>query len=405
MLDKTSGTLKCLKTIFTPTFISIALIIFLIMTANYITFVIMVPYSMEKFGSSPSTAGLVTGIIFIGIVVGRLISGKLVKSIGFVKLLLIGSVVYFCGTTLYLFAPTAEKMIGARIVVGLAAGIVGTVTGSLAALITPLEYLGQGIAYYAMSAALALSIGPFLSIALRSLIGFQGLFWIATMLSVGGVFLISFVKVPKDIQPEGEKSFSFSDFIEPSILPFSLVGTLVFITWGNIQAYLAPYAQVNNVQWGASAFFVIYAASMLISRPFTGRVCDVYGARPVFYPSLGFLAAGLFCLWIGNNNFCILLAGVLGGLGFGNLLSLGQTVAISMVPKKRYTQATSTFFICMEMGCAIAPYITGFILPFVGYNNMFGLSALLALAGFPLYWLTMKKYRPVNQRLRPANPS
>ncbi|MCD8339431.1 MAG: MFS transporter [Burkholderiales bacterium] len=321
----------------------------------------------------------------MGCLVGRFFSGEVVRSFGFLKLLACGLILYAASTASYPFETSSEVKFVNRLVNGTAVGVIGTVTGTLAAVVTPVRYQGRGIAYFSMSTALALCIGPFLSISLLDWIGASGLFWVATVFTFCSLFLVFFVRVTKTEYRKEKKKLSIKDFIEPSIIPFCLVVALICVAWGNIQAYMGAYAEVNNVQPAAALLFVVYAVAMLVSRPFTGKICDTHSPQLVFYPSIVCLALGLICLWAGTNDFFVLLAGVLAGLGFGNITSVGQTTAVSMVPRNQYTQANSTFYIFFDMGTGLAPYLSGFLIPLAGHNGIFGLTSILAFVCIPLY--------------------
>ena len=60
-----------------------------------------------------------------------------------------------------------------RFISGVAIGIIGTVTGTIVAVIVPAQYHGRGIAYFSMSTALALCFGPFIGIALLGSLGYE----------------------------------------------------------------------------------------------------------------------------------------------------------------------------------------------------------------------------------------
>ncbi|MFP3359975.1 MFS transporter, partial [Planococcus sp. SIMBA_143] len=90
----------------------------------------------------------------------------------------------------------------------------------------------------------------------------------------------------------------------------------------------------------ASVFFVVYAVAILVSRPFTGRLMDAKGAKAVMLPAFVLFAAGLFLLSAAGNTMILLLSGVLIGLGFGNMQSVTQAIAVKAVPPERVGLAT-----------------------------------------------------------------
>jgi MFS family permease len=89
----------------------------------------------------------------------------------------------------------------------------------------------------------------------------------------------------------------------------------------------------------------------------------------------------------------VLLSGLLIGLGFGNVQSVGQSSAISMVPRNRYAQATSTFYIFFDFSIGFAPYLSGFLVPSLGYKGVFGVSGLMTLLAVPLYFFVSRRMR------------
>ena len=78
------------ETIFTFTFLALSLINLFVMAAYYLLFVISSPYAIEYFQASPSTAGFVTGVMVLGCLAGRFVTGRIIELAGFKKVLLVG---------------------------------------------------------------------------------------------------------------------------------------------------------------------------------------------------------------------------------------------------------------------------------------------------------------------------
>lgn len=106
----------------------------------------------------------------------------------------------------------------------------------------------------------------------------------------------------------------------------------------------------------------------------------------VVYPALVVLAIGLFILGKMSNGWLMLLAAILIGFGFGNFQSAIQTTTTQMVPAERLTQTTATYFICYEFALGFGPSVIGFVQPFLGYQNLFIVMAVIALIGIVLYY-------------------
>lgn len=70
----------------------------------------------------------------------------------------------------------------------------------------------------------------------------------------------------------------------------------------------------------------------LISRPFTGRLMDLKGANYIMYPAFILFTAGMLLLSSAHSSITLLVSGILIGLGFGNMQSCTQAIAIKLTP-------------------------------------------------------------------------
>lgn len=198
------------------------------------------------------------------------------------------------------------------------------------------------------------------------------------------------VTPPKD-QKRGKKSLSLDDFIDKRLVPFSIFVGIVCLTWGNVQALLADYAKTYDVVAAASSFFLLYAGASLLTRPITGKFYDAHGPVVLIFSTLVLMIVGLLLLASHAGSWVVLLAGAIMGLGFGNFQSLSQVSGISLVPRERFAQATSTIFIFFDLGVGMAPYLSGFLVQPVGYAGIFAINAAVVALTIPLYWIVWKK--------------
>ncbi len=389
---------SALRAIFSRTFVAISLINMLGMIGYYAIFVVCTRYLMQEFETSASTAGLATGIVVIGCLVGRFFTGSIIRDAGYRRVLGIGVFFFFLMNVAYFFSEEIWQIFSVRFVSGVAMGVIGTATGTYVATIVPRQFHGRGISYFSMSTALALCFGPFIGIALIGSLGYEGIFTIATVLSAISLVLMWFVidaTPPKD-KKRGKKGLSLDDFIDRRLIPFSIFVGIVCLTWGNVQALLADYAKTYDVVAAASSFFLLYAVASLLTRPITGKFYDAHGPVVLIFSTLVLMIMGLLLLAAHGGSWAVLLAGAIMGLGFGNFQSLSQVSGISLVPRERFAQATSTIFIFFDLGVGMAPYLSGFLVEPVGYAGIFGINAFVVALTIPLYWIVWQK-RPQKQ--------
>lgn len=384
---------SALRAIFSRTFIAISLINMLGMIGYYAIFVVCTRYLMDGFSASASMAGLATGIVVIGCLVGRFFTGSIIRDVGYRRVLGIGVFFFFLMNVAYFFSHEIWQIFAVRFVSGVAMGVIGTATGTYVATIVPRQFHGRGISYFSMSTALALCFGPFIGIALIGSFGYDGIFSIATGLSAVSLLLMWFVidvTPPKD-QKREKKSLSLDDFIDKRLVSFSIFVGIVCLTWGNVQALLADYAKMYDVVAAASSFFLLYAGASLLTRPITGKFYDAHGPVVLIFSTLVLMIVGLLLLASHAGSWVVLLAGAIMGLGFGNFQSLSQVSGISLVPRERFAQATSTIFIFFDLGVGMAPYLSGFLVQPVGYAGIFAINAAVVALTIPLYWIVWKK--------------
>lgn len=385
------------ETIFTFTFLALSLINLFVMAAYYLLFVISSPYAVANFNASPSMAGLVAGVMVLGCLAARFVCGWLVEVIGLKKVLFSGLVIYIVGIGLYLVAHSMPLLLIFRFISGIGVGSIGTVTGTLVAHIVPARKRGQGVSYFTLSTILALAAGPFLGIFLMQFLSFTALFLLCLALGAVSFIMAFFLRFPEwtPAAPSHGHGVGLGDFLEFRVVPVCLVILLAGLCYGNVQAFLASHARDHGLESMASFYFLAYAATVFISRLFTGKIMDIRGENSVAYPALVLMLLSLLLLTKANSVWMLLLSGALLGMGFGNFQSLGQIVCIKLVPRQRFGQATSTFYIFLDLGVGLGPYALGLLVPRFGYDGLYMAASALAFVTIPAYYLLhgRKEYR------------
>jgi len=375
--------------LWTKDFIIVSSVNFFLYLIFYLLLVTMAVFAVNQFNASESQAGLVTGIFIIGTLIGRLFIGRLIEMMSSKKLLLIGLISFTLASILYYFDLGIGFLLFSRLLHGTALGVASTATGTIVAQIIPPARKGEGIGYYSMSTTLATAVGPFIGLFMSQHTSYEVIFSFCLGLGVISLLIALFMKAPEYKAPEAKaaktKGLSLSSFIEPKALPIALVTLILAFCYSSVLSFINFYAIEINLVEIASFFFIVYAVAILISRPFSGRLMDVKGANFVMYPAFILYAGGLLLLSTAGSGTILLLSGVLIGLGFGNMQSSTQAIAIKKTPPHRMGLATSTFFIFLDAGLGFGPYVLGFIIPLTGYSHLYVILGLLVMATAILY--------------------
>ncbi|MED3574173.1 MFS transporter [Cytobacillus praedii] len=376
--------------LWTKDFIIVSSINFLLTLVFYLLIVIIGVYAVEEYHATTSQAGLVTGIFIVGTLIGRLFIGRSIDLIGRKRTLFIGLILYILSTTLYFIHFGIIFLLITRLLHGITLGIASTATGTIVAQIIPETRRGEGVGYYSMSATLATAIGPFVGLYMSQHTSTQIIFSLCLVLGIISLITAFFVYVPVlegSAKTNETKGFKLSQFIEPKAVPIALITLVVAFCYSSVLSFINFYAIEIDLVSAASFFFLVYSIAVLVSRPFTGRLMDVKGANYVMYPAFIFFTAGMLLLGLAHNSVTLLAAGILIGLGFGNMQSCTQAIAIKLTPPHRMGLATSTFFIFLDAGLGFGPYLLGFFIPITGYSTLYMILGIVVLVSSGLYYV------------------
>ena len=367
----TASTGEALRSIFNRNFNVVACINLLVMTAYYLMFVTSTAYARATYGASLSSAGLTAGIMVIGCLIGRFLTGNLLSLCGCRAILFAGLLLYSASIAAFFWVPNLALLFVQRLCMGMGVGIMGTATGTIVAYVVPHQHHGLGISLFSMSTAFALALGPFLGILISQYFSYTVL--AQTCLGIGLACIAIFFGLHDlpEMRHRHRPFLELNSYIDPRVVRFSLVALITCLSYGCIQAFMTSYAAERGLTGAASLFFLLYALAALVTRPLTGRLFDLRGENIIFYPALSLTALSLTMMSHANSSWVLLAAGLILGMGFGNFQSAGQAVSLSLVSKSRFAQATTTFFIFFDLGIGLGPYLFGFMIPAAGYDGMY----------------------------------
>lgn len=375
---ETSGSL------WTPNFVLGMVVNFLIMVNYFIPMVVVANYAMDEYGASESLAGMVASVFIIGALVSRIASGAIMAKFGARQLLAAGIVVETVFSVMYFLDLGIYPLILLRFVHGLSYGAASSSVGTAVTAIIPSAHKGEGVGYYMLSHTLGTAVGPFLGIAISQQFGIHGVFAGCAITAAGALIALigfrpdrSIGKLDARIQRErGARAL-----IEPSAVPIAVVACLMFFGYSAVLTFLTPFATEVGLVGASSFFFVSYAFAMFVSRLFTGKLFDRYGAFVVMVPSFFLAAAGFVLIGMAANGFALLTGAALLGLGIGTIQSCGLTIAVQRANIRRLSYANSTYYALTDAGVGLGPLILGAIIPMLGYRGLYlSMAGIVALA-------------------------
>nr|WP_269440273.1 MFS transporter [Arthrobacter sp. zg-Y750] len=374
----------------------LSMVFYLLMTS-------MALYAVEEFAASDSAGGFASGSFVIGALLARVFAGKFLDFVGRRRLLIVSLAVFVVAALLYIPADSLALLLTVRIIHGAAFGAASTSLSASVMGLIPINRRGEGTGYFGISTTLATAVGPFLAVMLVDSVSYRALFLVTTACAAVALVLSLVLRLPERTPtPEEQKNkwrMHLTDIIDPGALSIASVMFIAGAAYAGVLSFLNSYAQSEGLVLGASLFFVVYAAVVLVSRLFVGRIQDRHGDNAVIYPTLVSFAAGLALLAYAPNNAVLAVAGIFLGFGFGALMPCAQAIAVSMAPAHRIGLATSTFFILMDAGIGVGPLLLGMLLPVTGYHGMYWVLAAVVLASTVLYHFVHGR-----KNVRPGTP-
>jgi MFS family permease len=379
--------------LWTKDYISVCLTTFF-MFLNYYYLLVTIPiYLIQDLQGNAAQAGILVAIFYVAAILIRPIAGKWIETYGIKKIFLISLIIYLVAAFMYFFTTTLISLAVLRFVHGIGFGMITTSTGTIVASIIPNGRKGEGMGYYGLMMNISMALGPFVGLLAITQWGSSVMFIVSAVSVVIGTITGFLISLPKgEIKATTEKTvkqkgLKMKDLIEMSALPISLVSFFFALVYASIVSFVSVYAKELQLTEIASYFFIVYVIALLISRPFTGKWFDQYGANVIMIPSIISFALGMFLLSQAEGAFLFLLSAAFIGLGWGTIFPSAQTIAIQVAPPERKSVATATFLSTMDSGIGIGSVIVGIVGAQLGYSSLYFYSSIMVLAGLVVYYL------------------
>ena len=377
--------------IWTKAFISLFITNFTIFIIFYGLLSALPLYATDILSRTDEEAGLLMTTFLISAIIVRPFSGKILDILGKRKTLWITLFLYLICTSLYYFIEPYEALLVLRFAQGIFFSIVTTACGSMAADNIPISRRGTGLGYFTMSTNLAVVAGPFVALTVIQYFSYDALFiTFSILLTLGAIMSLQIPVGTAVVVPFAKTKITWNDLFEKKALPISLVASLVALSYSSILSYLSIYSQEKDVLHLTSSFFALFAATMLLTRPFTGRIFDEKGPKYIIIPGILLFSIGVTLLAFMNSPFTFLLAGAIIGLGYGAVVPSFQTLAIQSTKHERSGYATATFFTLFDIGLALGSYFLGLIAVKFGYQNLYLFASSILLITLGIFILQIK---------------
>lgn len=383
----------------------------LLLSSIFMGFIVtMAPYAVEHLGANESVAGAVASTFVIGALISRPFAGRFLDVIGRRRIAIVGTAGQVVACGLYLLADTLPLLLSVRFLHGIAFGFVNTALAASVIAMLPPRRRSEGTGYFGMSGVLAGAMAPLVAVPLLANTGPVLLFG-----GAGGVALLAFglallLRLPSPIRPVVRTSGPvLRTMLEPAVLPVASIMLIAGAGMSAVLAYLSLYTTSIGLPGMTGLFFLVNSATVLLVRPFAGRLHDRRGDNTVIYPAIISLAIALALIGLARSPLILLLGAVFLAIGFGTLMSSMQAIAVTVAPRERVGLATSTFFLVLDIGTGLGPIVLGLAIANWGYSPMYLAAAGFTLVALLIYYLghgrtDRRRVGPMAEDPPPAHP-
>ena len=336
-------------------------------------------------------------------IVSRLVAGPLADARGRLVVIASGAIVLLVGILGAALSADISLIMLWRTLQGLGFSAVTTAAATAAADVLPAERLGEGIGYYGLGQALAMSIGPALAIALVSTDPPENLYWglsVAAALSLLLCLFCRYERNPEGLpetstyrrmalqkgetgaQEEGaaqSASAKREGLMARVFEPGALAGGIPLMVLSPAFGFGIFFVGLFGTSLGignAGLFYTVSAIAMIVvrlsSKAFMDRVLPI--KLFAFATVMG--VGGFALLYVTTlpaitgtaQTALFYTAGVFYGLCLGIALPVNQTVAVKNSPAERWGVANGLFMLLFDIGIGTASVIWGIT------NDTFGFS-------------------------------
>jgi MFS family permease len=329
------------------------------------------PLFIKYIGGSESQVGLVVGAFMLSAVILRPIIGGLLDRYGRRPFIIWGLLIFTLAMYFYSWVGGVFVLLGLRVLQGLSWAVSTTAIFTAITDIIPSTRRGEGMGWFSTAMTLAMAIGPMCGIWIVQNLSYQALFFITVGLSVAALMLMFGAKIPFQPKKTGTQKI---ELFEKSVLPITISVFFLNITYGGITAFVPLFT--NSLAVNSGAFFLVYAATLVLSRPIAGKLSDRHGEKLVIIPALVITIIALIALSLAEGLIGIIVSAVLYGIGFGSASPGLQAATVRLARPDRKGVANASLLTATDLGIGLGSIVLGWISQYTSYSVLFMVSAV-----------------------------
>ncbi|MDH0301833.1 MULTISPECIES: MFS transporter [unclassified Pseudomonas] len=348
----------------------------------------------DRLGFGAVVAGLTIGLQYLATLLSRPFAGRVADTLGGKRAIRYGLYgIVGCGVLTLLSAWTfalpwlsLALLLGARLLLGIAQGLIGVATLSWGIGQVGPEHTARVISWNGIASYGAIAIGAPAGVLLVGGLGF----WVlgVALLVLAALALWVLRTRPEVVLVRGERLPFWSAF--GRVAPCGVGLTLASIGYGTLTTFVTLYYLERGwtgAAWCLSAFGVCFILSRLLFVNAVNR----FGGYNVAIACMATEVLGLTLLWLAPSPLWAMVGAGLTGFGLSLVYPALGVEAIRQVPSSSRGAGLGAYAVFFDLALAIAGPVMGAVAVHLGYAAIFCVAALLALSGVGLTLLLARR--------------
>ena len=348
---------------------------------------LLLPKYFDALGHNSASIGILMASAALGGLVIRPVIGWALDVYSKRLVLTIGSCILAVGMfTLSHENPSFERLLFARICVGMGAGTLFTGYFAFVAQHIPQHRRTEGLALFGISGLLPVSLNAVTDYLSQDPFFLQTLFPILTIpIFISGCLIWRIDETAQFESPPSQPTpFTLKSLVSGPLIPV-WIATLIFSTLvAGFMAFATLCAELNQIARPQS-LWLSYAIGAVTVRLLASRLPDLLGTHNFVAPSLAVYILSFLLLVDGSTDLTYQAAGLLAGLGHGYCFPVLTSQVISRTPMGGTSRGLALFTALWEVASLATTGPLGLIADRFGFPFMCGLTMVVSI-GLLFVW-------------------
>ncbi|MGG0739283.1 MFS transporter [Niallia taxi] len=373
-----------MERLWTKSYIFMITGMFFLFTAFYMLYPTL-PLFIKENGGTESQVGLAMGAFMLSSVIFRPFVGGMLDRFGRRPFIIWGLLLFAATMFMYNWVSGLAVLMVIRILHGFTWAVSTTSISTAVTDLIPTTRRGEGMGWSGMAMTVAMAIGPMLGLAIANNSSYESLFGFAVLLSVAALALTFGAKIKVTPIANSRKI----ELFDKSVFPITLSVFLLFIAYGGITTYIPLFA--DSIKVNSGTFFLVYAATLVLTRPIAGKLSDRHGEAFVIIPAQVITISALIILSFSTNLLGIIISAIMYGIGFGSAQPALQAATIRLVSPDRTGVANASFATGADLGIGLGAMMLGWISQYMSYQALFTVSAVAVVFSLLVFIFLVKR--------------